>query len=63
MTTTITPTTSKVSANFDVALKAAEYLREKESRKYCVCLKYGVFGAFPYSYAINKDYPIVCITI
>lgn len=31
--------------------------------KWCVTTRYGVFCACPLSYAIEKDYHIVCITI
>ena len=31
--------------------------------QWCVCLRYGVFGAFPMAFALERDYAIVCVTI
>lgn len=31
--------------------------------KWCVCLRYGTFGAFRLSFALERDYAIVCVTI
>lgn len=51
------------SNNFLTALACAEWNRAKVSERFCVTLKYGVYACFPLSRAIEKDYPIVCITL
>jgi hypothetical protein len=53
-----------VSSKFEPALKHAETqaIYDLDSQ-WCVAIRYGVFGAFPLSYALDHDYAIVCITI
>lgn len=49
---------------FEKQLKVAETSALNDlSGQWCVCLKYGIYRAFPLAFALKKEYPIVCITI
>lgn len=53
------------TTNFNHARMEAEIksLYCLDNERYCVCLRYGVFGVFPLAYATEKAYAIVCVTI
>lgn len=53
-----------VTRNFNAALSFAETKALYDlDDKWCVCLRYGTFGAFPLSFALDRDYAIVSVTI
>lgn len=57
-------TNHMITADFNKAMVHAETKAMFDlDDKWCVCIRYGVFGAFPLAYALEHDYAITLITI
>lgn len=53
-----------ITNDFNKALQHAEAKAMFDlDVQWCVALRYGVFGAFPLAFAMDRDYAIVAITI
>jgi hypothetical protein len=53
-----------VTQKFEMALQHAETKAMYDlDGQWCVCIRYGAFGAFPLSFAAGRDYAIIAITI
>lgn len=53
-----------ISPTFEKALKKSEQLALKDLyNRYCVVLKYGIYGVFTVDFARDHDYPVVSETI
>jgi len=53
-----------VTRTFEKALHHAETKAMYDlDGQWCVAIRYGVFGAFPLAFALDRDYAIVSITI
>ena len=53
-----------MTSNFDCVRMEAEHKSISDIwNKYCVVLKHGIYKCFTYQYALEHDYPIVCVTI
>jgi len=55
---------SAVTTKFEHALAYAETKAISDlDDKWCVCLRYGCYGAFTYEFAKDRDYHIICVTV
>jgi hypothetical protein len=53
-----------ISHEFAPALSHAESMAMYDLMgQWCVCIRYGAFGAFPLWFAVEHDYHIVSITL
>ena len=57
-------TQTLVTRDFNKALQHAETKAMFDlNGQWCVAIRYGVFGAFPLAFALDRDYAICAITI
>jgi hypothetical protein len=57
-------TDNLITMSFDKARQHAEAKAMFDlDDQWCVCIRYGAFGAFPLSFALGREYAIICVTI